>query len=237
MARTYNQECILAHALDLLGERWTFLIIRDLFLGPQRFGDLQATLPGIGANLLSKRLKELTEAGLIEAPDATGPNNRYRLTEYGEGLRPTIRNLMRWSVHYFKTRTQTSPAKACIYSDDLMPDTVALAIELFSDDVRDESLNYVAHAYIDDYPYTLFYMNGQMTARRGVDAPAVACLSGSVADLMKALRYDIDTEEARRRLKLEGDPRATEHLLKCISHLEHQQVEALDVHEHRIATS
>ena len=51
MTRTYNQDCILAHALDLLGERWTLLILRDLFLGPRRFGDLQAGLPGLGANL------------------------------------------------------------------------------------------------------------------------------------------------------------------------------------------
>ncbi|MBY0423020.1 MAG: winged helix-turn-helix transcriptional regulator, partial [Parvularculaceae bacterium] len=47
MSRTYNQECVLAYALDLLGERWTLLIIRELFLGPRRFGDLHAALPGL----------------------------------------------------------------------------------------------------------------------------------------------------------------------------------------------
>ncbi|MEM9169643.1 MAG: helix-turn-helix domain-containing protein, partial [Pseudomonadota bacterium] len=79
MSRTYNQECILAYALDLLGERWTLLIVRELFLGSRRFGDLQNALPGLGANLLSKRLKELVEAGLIAGPDGDG-RAHYRLT-------------------------------------------------------------------------------------------------------------------------------------------------------------
>ena len=88
MARTYNQECVLAYALDLLGERWTLLMIRNLFLGPQRFGDLQAGLPGIGANLLSKRLKEMDEAGLITAPGESETRGKYKLTPEGEALRP-----------------------------------------------------------------------------------------------------------------------------------------------------
>jgi len=94
MARTYNQDCILAHALDLLGERWTFLVIRELFLGPRRFGDLQAALPGIGANLLSKRLKELDAADIIAGPEAGEAGASYRLSPTGEALRPAIRALI-----------------------------------------------------------------------------------------------------------------------------------------------
>lgn len=215
MARTYNQDCILAHALDLLGERWTLLILRDLFLGPQRFGDLQSGLPGIGANLLSKRLKELEEAGLVE--QAAG---RYRLTDTGERLRPSVRSLMKWSIMYFFERPGSCPARECIYSDDLQPDSVALAIEIFAAHCPDAKNNYVAHLVIEDYPYTVYNMNGEMTVRRGADGPAVATISSDVATIMQSFRMELSLEEARERMKISGDPNATAHLLRCIVHRE-----------------
>ncbi|WDI32117.1 helix-turn-helix domain-containing protein [Hyphococcus flavus] len=221
MARTYNQDCILAHALDLLGERWTLLIIRDLFLGPQRFGDLQAGLPGIGANLLSKRLKELEEAGLITTAGAAGETKgRYRLTETGEGLRPTVRTLMKWSIMYFMDRPEVSSAHECIYSNDLQPDSVALAIEIFAAYCPEASLNYVARIIIDDFPYTIYNMNGQLICRRGADAPAVATLQSDVATIMQAFRMELTLDEAKSRMKLNGDKNALNHLLRCIVHAE-----------------
>lgn len=218
MARTYNQDCILAHALDLLGERWTLLILRDLFLGPQRFGDLQAGLPGIGANLLSKRLKELEEAGLVAGPGPGEARGRYRLTETGEGLRPSIRMMMNWSIHYFWERAEPSPARDCIYSDDLQPDSVALAIELFGNHCPEPDLNYVAHVIIDNFPYTIYNMNGEMTCRRGADAPAVATLTSDVATIMQAFRKELTPDEAKARMSLTGDSKALDHLLAIIVH-------------------
>jgi len=222
MARTYNQDCILAHALDLLGERWTLLILRDLFLGPQRFGDLQAGLPGIGANLLSKRLKELEEAGLVAGPRPGEARGRYRLTETGEGLRPAIRMMMSWSIHYFMDRAEPSPARECIYSDDLQPDSVALAIELFGNHCPEPDVNYVAHVIIDDFPYTIYNMNGEMTCRRGADTPAVATLISDVATIMQAFRKELTLDEAKARMSLTGDRKALDHLLTIIVH-EHDQ--------------
>ncbi|MEX0644986.1 MAG: helix-turn-helix domain-containing protein, partial [Parvularculaceae bacterium] len=171
MSRTYNQDCVLAYALDLLGERWTMLMIRELFLGPRRFGDLHAALPGLGTNLLSKRLKELEEAGLIVAPTAAETRGQYRLSEAGEELRPMIRALMFWSIEYFMGRPDPCPPKDCIYSNDLQPDSVALAIELFVNKCATPFSNYVLQLLIDGNPYTYYYMNGEMTARRGADAP------------------------------------------------------------------
>jgi DNA-binding HxlR family transcriptional regulator len=228
MARTYNQDCILAHALDLLGERWTLLIIRDLFLGPQRFGDLQAGLPGIGANLLSKRLKELEEAGLIVSPSPAESRGRYRLSEAGEALRGTIHKLMSWSIHYFMERPESSPARECIYTDELTPDSVALAIELFADYCTDHSINYVAHVYIDGFPYTLYYMNGEMICRRGADTPAVATMSTDVATIMQSFRKELTLDEAKSRMKLSGDKKALDHLLRCIVHLELKSEEEVE---------
>ncbi len=220
MARTYNQDCILAHALDLLGERWTLLILRDLLLGPQRFGDLQAALPGIGANLLSKRLKELEEAGMIEAVSAGDTRGRYRLTETGEALRPSIRSVMKWSIMYFMERPESCPAKESIYTDNLQPDSVALAIEIFANYCPEPDNNYVAHLLIDDFPYTLYNMNGTMTVRRGGDGPAVATIISDVATIMQSFRMELTLDEAKARMKMSGDPKALRHLLRCIVHKE-----------------
>ncbi|MEL7487172.1 MAG: helix-turn-helix domain-containing protein [Pseudomonadota bacterium] len=216
MSRTYNQECILAYALDLLGERWTLLIIRELFLGPRRFGDLQASLPGLGANLLSKRLKELEQASLIVAPGRDGENS-YRLSATGEGLRPTVRTLMFWSIEYFMAREDPSPPRDCIYSNNLQPDSVALAIEIFGNLGPLEHANYVAHAYIDDHAYSYYFMNGELTARRGVDAPAVASIKTDVATLMQGMRHEINLNEIKSRSTLSGDMTVLDHLLSAVS--------------------
>ncbi|HNR76466.1 MAG TPA: helix-turn-helix domain-containing protein [Parvularculaceae bacterium] len=211
MSRTYNQECVLAYAFDLLGERWTFLIIRELFLGPRRFGDLHAALPGIGTNLLSKRLKELEEAGLVAA---TGDgHNRYRLTDSGEALRPTARELMFWAIEYFMNRPEPSAPKECIFSNDLVPDSVALAVEMFANKCALPHANYVLHLKIDENSYTYYFMNGEMTARRGADAPAVARIETDVATLMMSMRSEIYLDEARKRSKMSGDSSVLDHFL------------------------
>src|SRR5438128_9807388 len=91
--RSYRQFCGLAKALDIVGERWTMLVVRNLLLGPQRYSELQRGLPGITTNLLAKRLKEMEAAGLIErTADAQG----WQLTPFGAGLEPAVHALGRW---------------------------------------------------------------------------------------------------------------------------------------------
>lgn len=205
----------MAYALDLLGERWTFLIIRELFLGPRRFGDLHAALPGIGTNLLSKRLKELEEAGLLAATtsDAKG---QYRLSESGEELRPVVRALMFWSIKYFMERPDACPPKDCIFSNDLQPDSVALALEMFVNKCATPFSNYVLHVRIDEHPYTYYFMNGEMTARRGADAPAVARIETDVAAFMQAMRSEIYLPQMQERAVLSGDEAVIHHFLTSI---------------------
>lgn len=215
MSRTYNQDCILAYALDLLGERWTLLILRELFLGPRRFGDLHATLNGLGTNLLSKRLKELEEASLISSPENDG-HSEYRLTATGEFLRPTIRSLMLWSIEYFMAREEPSPPRDCIYSDNLQPDSVALAIEIFGNHQPTEHANYIAHLFIDEHSYSYFLMNGVLTAKRGTDAPAVAEIRTDVATLMKGMRHEITLQQIKERSKMSGDNSVLDHMFSFI---------------------
>lgn len=98
MRRTYDQYCTVAHALDVLGERWTLLLIRELLLGPRRFSDLQDGLPGIGTNILSTRLKALEADGIVRRTKLPPPagSTVYELTELGRRLEPTLTELARW---------------------------------------------------------------------------------------------------------------------------------------------
>src|SRR5688572_12844652 len=96
--RSYNQYCGLAYALDVIGERWTLLIIRELFPGPRRFKDLVGGLPDISTNLLAERLKSLEERGVISRrvlPPPAG-STVYELTPLGQALEKTVLELGRW---------------------------------------------------------------------------------------------------------------------------------------------
>lgn len=98
--RSYGQACPVAHALDLVGERWTLLIVRDLLFGPMRFTDLRASLPGLAPNLLSERLRRLVDEGLVERVDLPPPAARavYGLTSRGRELAPVVHGLARFGV-------------------------------------------------------------------------------------------------------------------------------------------
>ncbi|MFF2365486.1 winged helix-turn-helix transcriptional regulator [Streptomyces sp. NPDC058122] len=100
--RTYNQYCATARTLDLVGERWTLLLIRELLTGPKRFGDLQTSLRGLGTGLLAARLKHLEREGLAQKITLPPPARTaaYALTEAGEELGPAILELARWGLKW-----------------------------------------------------------------------------------------------------------------------------------------
>ncbi len=100
--RSYQQYCGVARALDVLGERWTLLVVRDLLLGPRRYGEIAAQLPAAGTDLITARLKTLVEHGLVTRFNSggTGGGVTYRLTEAGERLRPLIEELARVGLEW-----------------------------------------------------------------------------------------------------------------------------------------
>lgn len=100
--RNYGQFCGLAAGLNVIGERWALLIVRELLIGPARFNELLANLPGLGPNLLSDRLRALTEHGVIDAASVPGDGRgrRYRLTQRGEQLREPLLSLARWGMPF-----------------------------------------------------------------------------------------------------------------------------------------
>ncbi|WP_091227749.1 helix-turn-helix domain-containing protein [Microbacterium sp. 3J1] len=95
-ARSYGQYCGVTTAVELIGERWAMLIVRDLLVGPRRYTDLKQGLPRIPTNILSARLKELQEGGLVRRVPLMNCGLVYELTSYGRALEPVVLALGRW---------------------------------------------------------------------------------------------------------------------------------------------
>jgi DNA-binding HxlR family transcriptional regulator len=124
--RTYDDACAAAHALDLVGERWALLVVRELLLGPKRFTDLRTGMPAASPNVLSQRLRDLEAAGVVRRRRLAPPagSRVYELTEWGRGLGPLVTELARWG-----SRSPTLPR-----GGPLSADALALAISTRFDD-------------------------------------------------------------------------------------------------------
>jgi len=134
--RSYDQYCSLARALDIVGDRWTLLVVRELLVRPCRYADLQAGLPGIATNLLAERLRLLEDAGVV-GRDAQG---RYELTGWGQRLAVPVRELARWGAPLMQRMAETDsfrgswfalPAEMMFGGTD--PGRPDLAVEIRSD--------------------------------------------------------------------------------------------------------
>jgi DNA-binding HxlR family transcriptional regulator len=107
MTKTYSQHCSLAHALDVVGERWTLLIVRELLAGPRRYGDLAAGLVSVPTNLLADRLRQMEERGLVRRRPLDPPAQAivvYELTDLGAGLGDALAELSRWGMRTMPPR-------------------------------------------------------------------------------------------------------------------------------------
>ncbi|HWS31212.1 MAG TPA: helix-turn-helix domain-containing protein [Actinoplanes sp.] len=128
---SYNDGCAAAHALDLIGDRWTMIVVRELLLGPKRFADLQRDVLGIGPGILTRRLQELTTHGVARQRRLPGPGrvDVYELTTWGRQLEVVNSALSAWAV-----RSPTMPFDA-----DMSPDTLILAMRTHARPVADGS--------------------------------------------------------------------------------------------------
>src|SRR5918992_372648 len=115
--RTYCDGCAAAHALDLVGERWALLVVRELLLGPKRFTDLRAGLPNVSPNVLAQRLRELERAGVVRRRKLPPPaaSRVYELTDWGLELEPVVVCLGRWGA-----RSPSRPRDAELGVDSLV---------------------------------------------------------------------------------------------------------------------
>ena len=140
--RRYGQYCSVAKALDVVGDRWTLLIVRELLVqGPCRYTDLRSGLPGIATNLLADRLRELESAGLVHRSEAEPPvaTPLFRLTDAGRELEPVLLALGGWGLRYMakpadddEFRSQWFAFPALVYLHDSQPEGPPAAIELRS---------------------------------------------------------------------------------------------------------
>src|SRR5215212_5563042 len=123
--RSYGDACRFAHALDLVGERWALLVIRELLLGPKRFTDLRGGLPKASTNILAERLRELEQGGVVRKRRLPPPAaaSVYELTEWGRELEPVITSLGAWGA-----RAPSPPSTTAIG-----PDSIVLALRSLFD--------------------------------------------------------------------------------------------------------
>jgi DNA-binding HxlR family transcriptional regulator/putative sterol carrier protein len=125
----YAQFCALARAAEILGERWTLLIIRELLLGPKRFGDLAGRLDSVSPTMLTSRLNALVESGVVQRATLAPPFNAqvYELTPVGQALRPAMRELIRWGGHFLFPMRE---------DDEFEPDWALLALDAIAGRAR-----------------------------------------------------------------------------------------------------
>src|SRR5215213_11251518 len=130
--RTYCDGCAAAHALDLVGERWALLVVRELLLGPKRFTDLRAGMPDVSPNVLSERLRELEQSRILRKRKLPPPAAAqvYELTEWGAQLEPAVLALGRWA-----SGSPSFPRDA-----EMGPDSLVLALKSSFDPAEAEDL-------------------------------------------------------------------------------------------------
>ena len=121
----YAQFCPLACAAEILGERWTLLILRELCIGPQRFSDMRRRLPGISPSVLTERLERLEQREIVARRQLAPPTpaSLYELTSLGRELEPALAELARWGTRFLSTRRP---------GDHMEPDWVRLGLQLFA---------------------------------------------------------------------------------------------------------
>jgi DNA-binding HxlR family transcriptional regulator len=179
--RSYDEYCAMAKSLDVVGDRWTLLIVRELALsGACRYTDLRNGLPGIATNLLADRLRELERAGVVAREDAPPPiaTTLFSLTPRGEQLRPVLEGLTRWGVPLM---AEQNP------NDAVRSHWLAWALELLLNDRRPDGSPFTIELGTGDRPIVLETRDGEIRSRLGpADAPD-ATLTGPPTPILGLL--------------------------------------------------
>lgn len=213
--RSYRDLCGIARALDLVGERWALLVVRELLFGPKRFADLHRRLPGLSQNVLTQRLRELQSCGLVIRRRALPPGTGlvYALTDQGRALEPVLLALGRWG-------SPLPPLPG--WSGELSPDALVLALRTTFDPVAAGDLSCSVQLHLPGDAFHLVVDDGVLNAARG-EAPADADLTTGVRTIQSlvfdgqdfdevirsgAATADGDTDMLRRFLTVFNDHRA-----------------------------
>jgi DNA-binding HxlR family transcriptional regulator len=202
--RTYGDSCGIARALDVVGERWALLVVRELIHGPKRFTDLRAGLPRVGPDMLAARLRELEEAGVVRRGTLAPPaaSKIYELTEWGAELAPVLVALGRWGS---RVPLPDQPPPLGI-------EAAVVALETTFDAEAAGWVDAVYELTLGDQVFTLEMAAGRLGVTRG-HAPGVtpaASIETDTATLAAVVwhGYPLQSAVSEGALAVEGDPEA-----------------------------
>ncbi|REE94846.1 winged helix-turn-helix transcriptional regulator [Thermomonospora umbrina] len=203
--RTYDDSCGIARALDLVGERWALLVMRELMLGPKRFSDLQRGLPTASQNVLSHRLRELTAAGVVRRRKLGAPVGAwvYEPTPWGRELEPVLLALGRWG------------SRAPMVADaELNADAMVLGLKSMFLPEAAAGVRVSLGLRLGDEVFRLTIADGRLEAARGDAERPDAVVATDVATLRELIFRGRPTATLRAsgRLTVEGDVEAVERL-------------------------
>ena len=210
--RSYDQYCAVARGLDVIGDRWTLLLVRDLLLGPKRYKDLLSGLPGIGTNLLADRLKELEAAGLIERTVLPPPAGSavYQLTETGQSLETVMTALGRWGARFLGPPKKT---------DVMVPRAYFVAMRgVFSPEAA-AGITLTYEVRIGDLVFEVRVADGRLTTREGAVRNSDVVLSMDVETLNALMFHTLTPAAALASGRVEigkGDLKALERFIAIV---------------------
>ena len=208
-SRSYNQFCALASALDLVGDRWTLLIFRELFTGPRRFKDLSEGLPTISTNLLAERLKNLEQQGLLRRrilPPPAG-STVYELTSRGQALEKAVLELGRWGSQFLPT----SLAGVALPSVGSM----VLAIKAFFRPEQAQGVNETYELHLGNEVLQVQIKEGELHVQQGQALKADVVFQTDMGTYVGLFSGQIKPEEAIAGglIRIEGDAGALSRFL------------------------
>ena len=205
--RTCDDGCAAAHALDLIGERWALLVVRELLLGPKRFTDLRAGLPHASPNVLAERLRGLEAAGIVRRRRLPPPaaSQVYELTEWGEELEPVIIRLGRWGAR--------SPCKP--HDAPLGVDSLILSFRTMFDPGAAEGLEASYELRMGEDRFRAEVIGGSFEVERGSAERPDATIEADPATLAALVYEGRSLTEALNAgdMQIEGDEAAVERFL------------------------
>jgi DNA-binding HxlR family transcriptional regulator len=202
--RTYGDRCGVARALDIVGERWALLVVRELLFGPKRFTDLRAGLPHLSPDVLSQRLRELEEAGILVRRKLAPPagSRVYELTRRGRELEAVIIALGRWG-----SVAPPQPGDA-----ELGVDAAILALKTLFEPSASDGLDASYELKLDESAFSARVADRRLEIARGSADTPDATIETGPATLATVLWHGRAPAEAQRsgELVLEGDRKAIE---------------------------
>jgi DNA-binding HxlR family transcriptional regulator len=206
--RTYGDPCGIARALDLLGERWALLVVRELLLGPKRFTDLRSGLPKLSADVLSQRLREFEQAGVVSRRKLAPPASArvYELTDRGRELEAVVLQLGRWGSR--------EPLPAA--HGELSPDASMLALKTLFEPSAAEGLTAGYELRLGDDRFSARVADGRLELVRGGAERPDAVVTTDTATLSAVLWHGRALDDALQSgaLELEGSKTALKRFLR-----------------------